>query len=196
MLAATLVRATARRPTITCSSSSRGSGATQARPIRRGPTATPAPGLGAPLPHLHRDLAHPCHICTGTGLTLPPHLHRDWARRCHICVGTGLTPCHICVGTGLTPDPMCAGTGLTPAHICAGTGLTPATSAPGLGLPLPHLRRDWGTCLDRALNSCCSFAVFCTSLSYASSVRADGCNIAQTTCDCDATNRTTRNVNH
>jgi hypothetical protein len=28
-----------------------------------------APGLGSPLPHLHRDWAHPCHICTGTGLT-------------------------------------------------------------------------------------------------------------------------------
>ena len=31
--------------------------------------ATSAPGLGSPLPHLHRDWARPCHICTGTGLT-------------------------------------------------------------------------------------------------------------------------------
>ena len=31
--------------------------------------ATSAPGLGAPLPHLHREWAHPCHICPGTGLT-------------------------------------------------------------------------------------------------------------------------------
>ena len=31
--------------------------------------ATSAPGLGPPLPHLHRDWAHPCHICTATGLT-------------------------------------------------------------------------------------------------------------------------------
>ena len=29
-------------------------------------------GLGAPLPHLHQDRAHRCHICTGTG-----------AHRCH-----------------------------------------------------------------------------------------------------------------
>jgi hypothetical protein len=29
--------------------------------------ATSAPGLGSPLPHPHRDGAHPCHICTGTG---------------------------------------------------------------------------------------------------------------------------------
>jgi hypothetical protein len=27
--------------------------------------ATSAPRLGSPLPHLHRDWAHPCHICTG-----------------------------------------------------------------------------------------------------------------------------------
>jgi hypothetical protein len=49
--------------------------------------ATSAPGLGSPLPHLHRDWAHPCHISTGTrpipatsalglGPSLP-HLHRD-----------------------------------------------------------------------------------------------------------------------
>ena len=104
-------------------------------------TATSAPGLGSPLPHLHRNWAHPCHICTGTrlaaatsalGLGSPlPHLHRDWgsahphlhqdrtvsrARPSHICTGTGptLPPCHICTGTGPT---------LPPCHICAGTGL-------------------------------------------------------------------------
>jgi hypothetical protein len=30
--------------------------------------ATSAPGLGSPLPHLHQDWAHPCHIRAGTGL--------------------------------------------------------------------------------------------------------------------------------
>ena len=55
-------------------------------------------GLGSPLPHLHRDWAHPCHICTGAGLTPAasapglgspwPHLHRDWAHPGHICTGT------------------------------------------------------------------------------------------------------------
>ncbi len=55
--------------------------------------ATSAPGLGSPLPHLHRDWADPCHICTGTGLTPAtsalglgsplPHLHWDWALRRH-----------------------------------------------------------------------------------------------------------------
>ena len=35
--------------------------------------------LGSPLPHLHQDWAHPCHICAWT-----------WAHPCHICIGTGL----------------------------------------------------------------------------------------------------------
>ena len=61
--------------------------------------ATSAPGLGPPRPHLHRDWAHPCHICIRTGLTPAtsapglgpplPHLHRDWAHPTHICSGTG-----------------------------------------------------------------------------------------------------------
>jgi hypothetical protein len=33
------------------------------------PLATSAPGLGSPRPYLHRDSAHPGHICTGTRLT-------------------------------------------------------------------------------------------------------------------------------
>jgi hypothetical protein len=33
---------------------------------------TSAPGLGSPLPHLHRDCAHRC-----------PHLHRDWGSQRH-----------------------------------------------------------------------------------------------------------------
>jgi hypothetical protein len=48
--------------------------------------------LGSPLPHLHRDWAHPCSI-SSPGLGPPlPHLRRDWARPCHICTGTGLGP--------------------------------------------------------------------------------------------------------
>ena len=51
--------------------------------------ALSTPGLRSPLPHLHRDCAHRCHICTGTALTAAtsapglrstlPHLRRDWA---------------------------------------------------------------------------------------------------------------------
>jgi len=43
--------------------------------------------------------------CTGNGLTLP-HLHRDWARPCHICTGRfqdWARPCHIHICTGLAP---------------------------------------------------------------------------------------------
>ena len=36
-------------------------------PSRPPAPATSAPGLGSPVPHLHRDWAHPCHICVGTG---------------------------------------------------------------------------------------------------------------------------------
>ena len=63
--------------------------------------ATSAPGLGTPLRHLHRDCAHPCRNCAGTGFTAAtsapglgtplPHLHRDCAHPGHICAGTGLT---------------------------------------------------------------------------------------------------------
>ena len=55
-------------------------------------------GLVRALPHLHRDWAHPCHICTWTGLTPAtsapgvgsplPHLHRDWpASSARSCAG-------------------------------------------------------------------------------------------------------------
>jgi hypothetical protein len=43
--------------------------------------AASAPGLGAPLRHLHRDWVRPCHICTRTG-----------AHPCRICAGTGPAP--------------------------------------------------------------------------------------------------------
>ena len=69
---------------------------TQAAAAEHPPTS--APGLGSPLPHLYRDWARPCHICTGTGLapatSAPgpgstfPHLRRDSANASHICAGT------------------------------------------------------------------------------------------------------------
>ena len=102
--------------------------------------ATSAPGLGLSLPHLHRDWAHPRHICAGTAHALQvrrgprrrapqhTHVHRGPGRR----GGRGYR-----VRRGLQRD------WAHPAHICAGTGLTPPTSAPGLGAPRPHLRRDW-----------------------------------------------------
>ena len=113
--------------------------------------ATSAPGLGSPLPHLHRNWARPCHICTGTGLTPAtsgpglgsplPHLHRDWARPCHICTGTGPDP--PTSASGLDPSvPHLRRDWTHPCHICTGTGPAPATSAPGPGPPFSHRDRD------------------------------------------------------
>ncbi len=128
--------------------------------------ATSAQGLGSPLPHLHRDWAHPCHVCAGTWLTpchictrtpatsapglsptLPhlhcdgadalPDLHCDRAQPGHICSGTWAHPCHICTGTELNPPTS-----------ASRRGSCSATSAPGLGPPLlPHLHRDWAHAL-------------------------------------------------
>jgi hypothetical protein len=105
--------------------------------------ATSVLGQSSILPHLHRDGAHPSHICTGTGLVL-----------CHICAWTWPSPPPTSasgLGSRLaTSDQDWAPTlphmhrsGLPSCRICAGLGLTPPTSAPGLGSPRPHLRRDW-----------------------------------------------------
>ena len=49
------------------------------------PTKGSAPGLGSPLPHLHRDWALPCHMQRDWACSLP-HLHRDCRPR---QLGTG-----------------------------------------------------------------------------------------------------------
>ena len=50
--------------------------------------------LGSPLPRLHRDWAHPCHGCTGTGLHALGSLLTEWARaRRHACA----KPAGVCV---------------------------------------------------------------------------------------------------
>jgi hypothetical protein len=48
----------------------------QRRACAAPPATIPAPGLplGPPLPHLLQNWAHPCHICTGAGLTPGKHL--------------------------------------------------------------------------------------------------------------------------
>ena len=58
---------------------------------------TSAPRLGAPLPHLHQDWAHPCHICIGTGRT-PATSAPGLAHACHISTGTGRTPARYAPG--------------------------------------------------------------------------------------------------
>ena len=99
---------------------------------------------GAPLPHLHRDWAHPCHICTRTRSPLP-HLHRDWAHPCHICAGTGLTPATSVPGLG-SPLPHPSWDWARLCHIWTGNGLT---------LPNQH----WLVCFRRTrrcMRACCA----------------------------------------
>ena len=50
-----------------------------------------------------------CNICTRTGPSQGrcsplPHLHRDWVHPCHICTGTGLTPATSAPGLGFPPS--------------------------------------------------------------------------------------------
>jgi hypothetical protein len=87
-----------------------------------------------PRPHLHRDWAHPTHICLAIGLTPPtsapglgssrPHLPCDWAHPAHICAGTGLTPPTSALRLG-SPRPHLPCDWAHPAHICLAIGLTP-----------------------------------------------------------------------
>jgi hypothetical protein len=110
------------------------------------PTAS-APGPGSPLPHLHRDWAQPCHICTSTRLA---NLLLDWAHRCRFCAQAGLTPPRSAPGLGLAPSHICARTGPTrkrhvqPAlkrevRVRLGEELA---RVPADGR-VPHLHRDW-----------------------------------------------------
>jgi hypothetical protein len=103
--------------------------------------ATSAPGLGSTLPHLRRDWARRCHICTGTGLTpatsapglgsSPPHLHRDWAHPSHIgCSGHPI--CSNQIG-GCTTSSQESHT----AHVSARTRLCSCES-PALSTRLPN----------------------------------------------------------
>jgi hypothetical protein len=66
-----------------------------------------------PLPHLHRDSAHPCLICTRTGLTPP------------------ISP----PGMGSSRDWAHPGTGLATATSAPGLGSPPVTSAPVFAAP-------------------------------------------------------------
>jgi hypothetical protein len=72
-------------------------------------------------PHAHAHVARP-----------PPHLHRDWARRCHICTGTGLAAATSALGLG-SLLPHLRRDRARRCHIWAGTGLAAATSGPGPG---------------------------------------------------------------
>jgi hypothetical protein len=82
------------------------------------PPPTSATGLGSPLPTSAPGLdgLTPANICAGTSWPHPrPHLRRDWAHPCHICTATGLTPPTSAPGLGV-PAESCPTVhrGLTP----------------------------------------------------------------------------------
>ena len=102
-------------------------------PLRLRPPIDPA---AICLPHLHRDWAHPRHICTGIRLsraTSAPGL--DVLRP---TIDSAVPSARAC---GIRAR-LCRLASHS-AHICTGIGLGPDASAPVLGSPLPHLRRDW-----------------------------------------------------
>jgi hypothetical protein len=75
-----------------------------------GSAATSAPGLGSPLPHLHRHWAHSGHICTETGLT-----------PARSASGQGSPAATSAPGLGSPAGTSAPGPGSTPCHICTGT---------------------------------------------------------------------------
>ena len=83
-------------------------------------------GAAAVPPHrqaskrsLRRDRGPPLPHRTGTGLA-PATSHRDWAHPCHICAGTGLTPTHIGAGAWAHPYPHLRRDWARPCHIAPG----------------------------------------------------------------------------
>jgi hypothetical protein len=78
-----------------------------------------------------------------TYATPVPHLHRDWAHRCHICTGAGLTPATSAPELG-SPRPHPHRDWAQPGHIRTGTWAHPlAHPHRDWAHPLPHPRRDW-----------------------------------------------------
>ncbi len=73
----------------------------------------------AALWHAHR-------ACYGY---LLPHLHRDWSHPCHICTGTGLTPATSALGLGLTAATSAPRPGSPLPHLHRGTGAHPVHSS-------------------------------------------------------------------
>jgi hypothetical protein len=95
-----------------------GLGSERAACSERRPTATSAPGLGPPLPHLHRDWGSPL-----------PHLHRDGSAAC-TAEGTGRFVCTtqawVCVGcTEPSPGADVVGASPSPGADAARGGVPP-----------------------------------------------------------------------
>ena len=78
--------------------------AQRAAPRKRACHATSALGPTPPLPHLHaaahREWAAPPATASPGLRSPPPHMHRDWAQRCHVCTGTGFAAATSALGLG------------------------------------------------------------------------------------------------
>ena len=105
--------------------------------------ATAALGLGSPLPQLHRDWAHPRHICTGTGLgaalsyrNKPEFtIGRDDEKRA--CVGFLLGRFGALSGSGLKWERAQVGAGPSgsgPASAFCSEGSAPLSTVPGVAV--------------------------------------------------------------
>jgi hypothetical protein len=171
-------------------------------PVGNGRPAHICTGTASTVPHLHREWAHPTHICAGTGLhcatSAPglgpplPHLHRNWAFRAHICKGTGPAPAgQLCAGAdGAT---RACGAGSRPArlvdtvfsfvpgrerggHGCAVDRSRSARHALAPGGPRrpPNCREVFGSarCRHRAPVVSCLLCARLASLSMVGAVRA------------------------
>ncbi len=105
----------------------------------------------SPRPHLHRDRAHPAHICTGTG-----------AHPAHICTaGPGLTPPTSAPGPGLTRYQLTCSQGGKDVQLKALQDAVQVLACP------PHassvgLTQPW--CLDVALQHRGTLRATCISI--------------------------------
>ena len=134
-----------------------------------------------PLPHLHQDWAHPCHICTGTAHP-GPHLHQDWARPRPHLYQDWACPCHICNGARLAPSTSAPGLGCIhcrirakPDHICAGTGrplpILLVRRSERRGIRPSCVRASGAGCETQRHGACCTCCVCVCS-------RTKGCLLA------------------
>ena len=135
-------------PLATCAGTGQTPGTSAPGLCSRDP-ATSVLDLGSPLPHLHRDWAHPCCIRTRTVLTpatSAPGLLKLGSLLPSYARGlfTDANVCHIRTGMGFYLPRLCRGWAhpwhVAPEIVSSGIGLSFATSAPGLrGTSAPEL---------------------------------------------------------
>ena len=111
------------------------------RPLHESPKSCTALILNGLTEHVPLTI-HEANASEGSGLGAPlPHRHRDWAHFCHVC--------HVCIGAGLSPPTSAPGLGSPLPHPphnlarignnCTGTGnAVPAPHRTGLVTSMPR----------------------------------------------------------